>query len=52
MSYVLVIVLSCLCIGGFITACIGLEGRGHPIYLAGGWVISVAAGAALVWWWI
>ena len=48
----LFVMLCCFCVAGLVIAGVGLEGRGHPIYLAGGWIISVTAGGALVWWWV
>lgn len=44
----LAVILGVLCVCGFLVACIGLEGIGHPVYLLGGLIISIASGGALI----
>jgi hypothetical protein len=48
----LAIVLSLSCACGFFASCVGLEGRGHPFYLFGGWIIAAVSGCMLIWWWV
>jgi hypothetical protein len=45
-------VLGCFALCGFVLSCVGLEGSGHPPYLVGGWIIAVASGGMLIWWWV